>query len=171
MTARGELLFEIGCEEIPAGMIAKAANELKQILETHLISNRLTSAGSVETFGAPRRLVAMVRGVAMRHDDIVQEIIGPPKSVAFDNVGSPTRAAQSFADKQGIELEKIEIVMTPKGEYLAIKKVIVGRAAKDSSLGEFYLKRYASYRFRARCTGRARVICDSSVRFAGSSPY
>jgi glycyl-tRNA synthetase beta chain len=131
MTARGELLFEIGCEEIPAGMIAKAANELKQILETHLISNRLTSAGSVETFGAPRRLVAMVRGVAMRQDDIVQEIIGPPKSVAFDNVGSPTRAAQSFADKQGIELTKIEIVMTPKGEYLAIKKVIVGRAAKD----------------------------------------
>jgi glycyl-tRNA synthetase beta chain len=131
MTARGQLLFEIGCEEIPAGMIAKAANELKQILETHLVSNRLASAGSVETFGAPRRLVAIAREVALKQDDIVQEILGPPKSVAYDSVGAPTRAALSFADKQGIALEEIEIVVTPKGEYLAIKKVIVGRLAKD----------------------------------------
>ncbi len=28
----GDFLFEIGCEEIPAGMIAKAARELKAIL-------------------------------------------------------------------------------------------------------------------------------------------
>jgi glycyl-tRNA synthetase beta chain len=82
MTARGDLLFEIGCEEIPAGMIAKAANELKQILETHLVSNRLASAGSVETFGAPRRLVAIAREVALKQDDIMQEILGPPKSVS-----------------------------------------------------------------------------------------
>ena len=131
MTARGELLFEIGCEEIPAGMIANAGSELKQILETHLVSNRLASTGSVETFGAPRRLVAIAREVASRQEDIVQEILGPPKSVAFDTVGAPTRAAQSFAEKQGIALAKIEIVTTAKGEYLAIKKVIVGRAAKD----------------------------------------
>jgi len=131
MTPRGELLFEIGCEEIPAGMIAKAASELKQILETHLISNRLANSGVVETFGAPRRLVAIAREVALRQDDVVQEILGPPKSVAYDSVGAPTRAAQSFADKQGIALDKIEIVVTPKGEYLAIKKVIVGRLAKD----------------------------------------
>jgi glycyl-tRNA synthetase beta chain len=131
MTPRCELLFEIGCEEVPAGMIAKAADELKQILETHLTSNRLASVGSVEAFGAPRRLTAIARGVALRQEDIAQEILGPPKSVAFDGVGAPTRAAQSFAEKQGVTLAKIEIVTTPKGEYLALKKVIEGRPAKD----------------------------------------
>jgi glycyl-tRNA synthetase beta subunit len=32
----GDFLFEIGCEEIPAGMIFKASQELKVILEKHL---------------------------------------------------------------------------------------------------------------------------------------
>ena len=131
MKARAELLFEIGAEEIPAGMIAKAASELKQILEKHLETNRLAKPGSVETFGAPRRLVAIVREVTLRQDDVVQEILGPPKSVAFDNVGAPTRAAQSFAEKQGISLEKVEVVKTPKGEYLSVKKIIAGKFAKD----------------------------------------
>jgi glycyl-tRNA synthetase beta chain len=130
MTRTGELLLEIGCEEIPAGMIAKAASDLKQILETQLTSSRLAEAGSVETFGAPRRLVAIARNVAMRQADVVQEILGPPKSVAFDNVGAPTRAAQSFAEKQGISLDKLEVVSTPKGEYLQVKKTLKGREAK-----------------------------------------
>jgi len=30
-----DLLFEIGCEEIPAGMIARAASELQVILEKY----------------------------------------------------------------------------------------------------------------------------------------
>ncbi len=136
MKRGAEFLFEIGCEEIPAEMIAKAASDLKQILETQFVSNRLANAGSVETFGAPRRLIAIARDVTLRQDDIVQEILGPPKSVAFDNVGGPTRAALSFAEKQGIDLAKIEIVATPKGQYLAVKKVIPGRGAKEI-LSEF----------------------------------
>jgi len=131
MTRGAELLLEIGCEEIPAGMIAKAASDLKQLLETQLVSNRLARPGSVETFGAPRRLVAIAHDMAQRQADIVQEVTGPPKSVAFDNVGEPTRAALSFAEKQGIALDKIEVVQTPKGEYLSVKKVIVGREAKN----------------------------------------
>ncbi len=131
MKGRAEFLLEIGCEEIPAGMIAKAASDLKQILETHLASSRLAQKGSVETFGAPRRLIAIARGIILKQDDITQEILGPPKSVAYDAVGQPTRAAQSFAEKQATPLEKLSIVPTPKGDYLAVKKVIAGRFAKD----------------------------------------
>jgi len=131
MKGRAEFLLEIGCEEIPAGMIAKAASDLKQILETQLAAHRLAQKGSVETFGAPRRLIAIARGIILKQDDITQEILGPPKSVAYDAVGAPTRAAQSFAEKQGTPLEKLSIVATPKGDYLAVKKVIAGRLAKD----------------------------------------
>lgn len=131
MKGRAEFLLEIGCEEIPAGMIAKASSDLKQILETQFAAQRIAAKGSVETFGAPRRLIAIVRGVVLKQDGVSQEILGPPKSVAYDAVGAPTRAASSFAEKQGILLEKLSIVATPKGDYLAVKKLIVGRFAKD----------------------------------------
>src|ERR1700728_3969828 len=36
--ARVELLFEIGAEEIPAGMLARAVSELKTILDKHLVA-------------------------------------------------------------------------------------------------------------------------------------
>ena len=54
----GEFFLEIGCEEIPAGMIANAANELQVILKKYLILERLIDDDEATTFGAPRRLVA-----------------------------------------------------------------------------------------------------------------
>jgi len=122
-------LLEIGCEEIPASMIERACHDLRAILEKHLSAHALLEKGSVRTFGAPRRLVAMVEGVRLRQEDRVEEILGPPKSVAFDAVGTPTRAAESFAQKQGVAVGKLSVVATPKGDYLAIKKTILGRTA------------------------------------------
>jgi glycyl-tRNA synthetase beta chain len=128
--ATGDFLFEIGCEELPAGMIAKASNELKAILEKYFSTNGLLAPnGSIETFGGPRRLAAIARRVRLRQEDVVREVTGPPKSVAYDSVGEPTRAAMSFAEKQGIPVSKLAIVNTPKGEYLSATQVIEGRPA------------------------------------------
>ncbi|MFY9805217.1 MAG: glycine--tRNA ligase subunit beta [Candidatus Acidiferrales bacterium] len=133
MKLSGDFLFEIGCEEVPAGMIPKASQELKALLQKYFLANGLLeeklAQDSIETFGAPRRLVAVVRGVKLRQEDVTREIVGPPKSVAYDSVGEPTRAAMSFAEKQGIPVSKLTIVNTPKGEYLAAKQVIIGRPA------------------------------------------
>lgn len=131
--AVGDFLFEIGCEEIPAGMIAKASAELKAILEkyftTHGLLDEKFTAVSIETLGAPRRLTAIARGVRLKQDDVTREITGPPKSIAYDNVGEPTRAAMSFAEKQGIPVSKLTIANTPKGEYVVVKQVVLGRPA------------------------------------------
>jgi len=85
----------------------------------------------VGTFSAPRRLVAWVRGLRVKQADVESEVTGPPKSVAYDAVGAPTRAAQSFADKQGLTLKDVYIVQTPKGEYLAAKNIKRGRTAEQ----------------------------------------
>jgi len=131
--ARADLLFEIGCEEIPAGMILKACQDLKVILLKHLSSHALvdepTAEASIETFGAPRRLVAIARNIRSKQQHVTREVIGPPKAVAYDNAGEPTRAAQSFAEKQGIALSKLAIVSTPKGEYVAAKITVAGKHA------------------------------------------
>ena len=54
-----ELLFEIGCEEIPAGMLARAEEELKVNLEKLLTTENLIEGITVETFSGPRRLDRM----------------------------------------------------------------------------------------------------------------
>ena len=139
LKGRGDFLFEIGCEEIPAGMIAKACRELKALLEKYFVANALLDEGSatssIETFGAPRRLTAIVKNIRLKQEDVVREITGPPKAVAYDAVGEPTRAAMSFAEKQGLAVSKLSIIMTPKGEYLAAKQEVSGKPAAEILAG------------------------------------
>ena len=126
-----DLLFEIGAEEIPAGMLSKAEEELRTILEKLLAAEGFTEGVTVESFGTPRRLTAHVRGLTPKQADVESEVTGPPKSVAYDAVGAPTRAAVSFAEKQGLALHQVYLIQTPKGEYLAAKHLKRGRAAEQ----------------------------------------
>ncbi len=126
-----ELLFEIGCEEIPAGMLPKAEEELRVNLEKLLAAEDLSTGVAVETFSAPRRLTAWVRGLPVKQADVELEVTGPPKSVAYDAVGAPTRAALSFAEKQRVHVNSLYLVQTAKGEYLAAKQVKAGRTAEQ----------------------------------------
>src|SRR2546430_5868334 len=54
-------LFRSGCEEIPAGMLPKAEEELRANIEKLLTAENLFDGVTVETFSAPRRLTACVR--------------------------------------------------------------------------------------------------------------
>jgi glycyl-tRNA synthetase beta chain len=126
-----DFVFEIGCEEIPAGMLPGAARELKVILEKYLTTYSLIEDSGVETFAAPRRLASTCGGIRINQADETKEVMGPPKSVSFDPSGKPTRAAESFAQKIGVPMEKLSLVATPKGEYLAAQQVIRGKSAKE----------------------------------------
>jgi glycyl-tRNA synthetase beta subunit len=123
-----ELLFEIGCEEMPAGMLPKAEEDLRLNIEKLLAAEDLSKEAAVETFSTPRRLTAWVRGLPLKQSDVEFEVTGPPKSVAYDAVGAPTRAALSFAEKQRVHVNSLYLIQTPKGEYLAAKQVKAGRA-------------------------------------------
>src|SRR5207248_266158 len=131
---RVELLFEVGCEEIPAGMLPKAEEELRTNVEKLLTAESLADGVSVETFSAPRRLTTWVRGLRAKQPDVETEVTGPPKSVAYDSVGAPTRAAQSFAEKQRVHVSDLYLVQTPKGEYLAAKQVKLGMTAQQNGV-------------------------------------
>lgn len=126
-----ELVFEIGCEEIPAGMLPKAEEDLRVNIEKLLGAEDLSKEATVETFSTPRRLTAWVRGLPFKQADVEYEVTGPPKAVAYDDVDAPTRAALSFAEKQRVHVSSLYLVQTPKGEYLATKQVKVGRATEQ----------------------------------------
>jgi glycyl-tRNA synthetase beta chain len=131
MKAVAPFLLEIGCEEIPAGMVAGACAELKVLLEKYLQAEKLLGDEPLDVFGGPRRLTATCRALRLRQEDVEREVTGPPRTVAFDAAGKPTRAAESFAAKQGVAIAELYSVKTPRGECVAARQVIVGRPAAE----------------------------------------
>ncbi|HOC39619.1 MAG TPA: glycine--tRNA ligase subunit beta, partial [Thermodesulfobacteriota bacterium] len=115
MTA--ELLLEIGTEEIPAGFIAPALEGMKGTMELELKAHHI-QCGTIVTLGTPRRLVICVKEMSTRQDDTLVEAMGPPEKVAFTADGKPTKAAESFAQRQGVSVADLTAVDTPKGRYL-----------------------------------------------------
>jgi len=59
----------------------------------------------------------------VRQADLVSEVTGPPKSVAYD-VGrrADTPPLSALAEKQGVALHEIYFLQTAKGEYLGCKE-------------------------------------------------
>jgi glycyl-tRNA synthetase beta chain len=118
---KAELLVELGAEEIPASMLESATRQLERHLMEGLKAQRLT-AETHALWYTPRRLIVGLREVPVRQEDLRETIVGPPRRVAFDADGRPTRAAQAFAEKNGVPLSKIKIAQTPKGEYLTAER-------------------------------------------------
>jgi len=124
-----DFLLEIGCEEIPARMIATASHELRERVAALLRRERL-SGGEILHFDTPRRLAVMAFGIASAQADAVEQVNGPSLHVAYKD-GQPTSAAHAFAKKAGLDVTKLEKVTTAKGEYLAAKVTKKGRSAAE----------------------------------------
>jgi len=122
-----ELLFELGCEEIPADDLFVLTAEIKRVAATVFESNRLVFAG-VESEATPRRLVLRADIESMQKD-LREEKLGPPRRVAVDQNGTPTPAGLGFAKNAGLTFKKLKFVTTPKGEYLAAQILVKGRPA------------------------------------------
>ena len=130
-----ELLLEIGTEEIPSGYLKNGLKELRLLAEACLRENRIEIAGGIYTYGTPRRLVLIGKAISGRQEDLVKEVTGPPKNVAYDEKGAPTKAALGFAERQGISVEELEFIDTPRGEYLYTKQQIPGKRTFDILAG------------------------------------
>jgi glycyl-tRNA synthetase beta chain len=126
-----DLLFEIGCEEIPARMLARALVDLPGLVEARLEAARLIPAGhaGVRALGTPRRLAVIVRQLVDHQPDLAEEVVGPPASAAFAADGSLTKAGQGFAAKNGVDpaaLVKREVA-GKKGLYVVALRSVAGQ--------------------------------------------
>jgi glycyl-tRNA synthetase beta chain len=84
----------------------------------------------VEYFGTPRRLAVVIRGLPDRQPDQEEEVKGPPAQAAFKD-GKPTKAAEGFAQKQGVAVTDLEIRPTDKGDFVFVHKTILGQPTPD----------------------------------------
>ncbi len=105
--APADFLLEIGTEELPAGDLSSAVDQLTKAIPEALESMRLEH-GAVHVTGTPRRLIVYVESLAPGQLDAVSTVKGPPADRAYDEAGQPTQAAVGFARGQGIDVEELE---------------------------------------------------------------
>ena len=111
------LLLEIGTEEIPARFIPPALSMLKGNTES-IFEEYSIGFSDMKAYGTPRRLALLVKGIPPMQKDRVKEVYGPAKKAAFDEHGTPSRAAVGFAQSQGIGVNDLVVRKKEKGEYV-----------------------------------------------------
>ncbi|HET6277401.1 MAG TPA: glycine--tRNA ligase subunit beta, partial [Candidatus Polarisedimenticolia bacterium] len=130
-------LLEIGTEEIPARMLPEALDSLARRLHSAVVERDLLdreevpSAATVRTYGTPRRLAVRIDGLRDRQPDKVVEVTGPPAKAAFDASGRPTRAAEGFARAQGVTVDALRRIATPRGELIGVRREVRGSSAAE----------------------------------------
>jgi len=125
-----DYLLEIGCEELPVGFIGPALWNGGRILEDSLHKARL-GFQKIDIHGTPRRLAFIVRGLAQRQETRSETVLGPPKSVAFDAEGKPTKAAAGFAKSQGVDVEVLSVFPSERGEYVGFVREEAALEARE----------------------------------------
>jgi glycyl-tRNA synthetase beta chain len=125
-----DYLLEIGCEEIPAGFVGPALWYGGQQFAEVLKKARL-SFDRVDIYGTPRRLAYVVRKLSDRQETSEETVLGPPKSVAYDKEGKPTKAALGFAKAQGTDVSSLRVFPTDRGEYLGIARTLRPRPVSE----------------------------------------
>jgi len=118
-------LLEIGTEELPATFVSEAIQQWEKLIPTTLTEAYLTN-DAVKVYATPRRLAAVIDGLPIKQPDREEEIKGPPAKAAFKD-GKPTKAAEGFTKKQGVELNELEIRPTEKGDFVFVNKKIQGK--------------------------------------------
>ncbi|HPC83689.1 MAG TPA: glycine--tRNA ligase subunit beta [Thermoanaerobaculaceae bacterium] len=125
-----QFLLALLCEEIPANALPSARRQLEEGF-----AKRLEEAGFsgciVRAYSTVRRLVVHVQGLPAGQPDRTEEITGPPARAAFTPDGSPTAAAVGFARGQGVSVDELRIVKGPKGDMVAVTRLVQGRTAPE----------------------------------------
>jgi glycyl-tRNA synthetase beta chain len=122
-------LLEVGAEELPASFVDEALEQWRSRIPKSLAEQALSSE-SIQYFGTPRRLAVLISGLPDRQPDQEEEVKGPPAQAAFKD-DKPTKAAEGFAQKQGVNIADLEIRPTDKGEFIFVKKTIIGQPTAE----------------------------------------
>ncbi len=124
------LLIELGTEELPPKSLKTLAVAFYESIKTQLESNDL-GYSDIKWYATPRRLAIQVYDLVDKQQDKVVEKRGPAVNVAFDEQGSPSKAAQGWARSNGIAVEQAERLVTDKGEWLLHRATVAGKTVAE----------------------------------------
>ena len=122
------MLIEIGLEEVPARFLPNLEQNFDKAMKD-IFKKWDLQTESWRSFASPRRMGVLAL-CQTNQEDRIEELAGPPKRIAFDAEGNPSRALEGFLKKSGVQLQDlITIIDEKKGEEkLAVRKEIKGQS-------------------------------------------
>ncbi len=124
-----DLLFEIGCEELPKDALENLSTALVERL-TELLLNAHLEHLPIHSYATPRRLAFIIPDLSTEQPEQSIVRFGPNKESAFDKEGTPTMACMGFAKSCGVSIDQLEIQKTDKGERVMCR--VTQKGAKTS---------------------------------------
>ena len=118
-----DLLIELFSEEIPAGLQAPAAENLKKLLTNGMVEAGLTYA-TASAFHTARRLTLVVEDLLDASPTVQEERKGP-------KVGAPEQAINGFLRGAGVSMDDLEVRDDKKGQVYFAKITKPGRPASE----------------------------------------
>ncbi|MDX8395701.1 MAG: glycine--tRNA ligase subunit beta [Mariprofundaceae bacterium] len=128
MSDQQPLLIEIGVEEIPAGVAPRMGDALKAGLNK-LLADANVEMSNLKLGVTPRRLLIHVESCQVMQADREQVIWGPPEKVALQD-GEPSKAAEGFARKSGLNVADFEFTDKGDGKAKYMRAVITVKGRK-----------------------------------------
>lgn len=124
------LLFELGCEELPPKSLKKLSQALLDNISAGLQEAGL-SYDQTRAYATPRRLAVLIDDLQTFQADKVVEKRGPAIQAAYGPDGSPSKAALGFAASCGASFDQLEKLETDKGSWLIFKQAVKGQATAE----------------------------------------
>jgi glycyl-tRNA synthetase beta chain len=134
------LLIELGTEELPPKALPELAQAFHEGVLKALAARRIEvrpDAGDqpARALYTPRRLASYLPAVAVQQPVQHSEVQGPYLNIGLDPNGNPTPALLGFAQKNGLDWQKLERVTDAKGMRFVARSSRPGAATIDL-LGE-----------------------------------
>ncbi|MDF2867750.1 MAG: glyS [Gammaproteobacteria bacterium] len=125
-----DLLFEIGCAELPPKSLKRLAEALANNIQLALQKVEL-SFTTLQFFTTPRRLAIYIKELASLQPERMIERRGPALAAAFDKEGKPTPACQGFAKSCGVSVDELIRQETDKGTWLVFRQLQKGKTVNE----------------------------------------
>lgn len=123
-------LVELGTEELPPTQLSKISAEFTSGLAQALDKLNLQYE-QITPYATPRRIAALVSGIADKTSSKLIEKRGPAKAACFDGEGNLSKAAQGWLRANGLEFEQATFLETEQGSWLYYQFEQPGQDAKE----------------------------------------
>ncbi len=134
-----DILFELGCEELPPKSLYGLAEALFTGVTKQLQAEGFEYGDDSRWFASPRRLAFQLINITEQLADKQTEKRGPAVAAAFDEEGNAKPAAIGFARSVGVDVAELGRIETDKGDYLGYTVLEKGMSI-DAVLPEMIAK-------------------------------
>ncbi len=123
-------LLEVGCEELPAGLMPSLRESLLSGARRLREEFRL-GEGDVRIFATPQRLIVFFLDLPEAQESRVERVTGPPARLVGSLPDHPSPQAIGFARNQGVPVSDLFLLETPKGAYVAVDRKLPSNPTRE----------------------------------------